>query len=152
TFAREGANLILVSRKLADELNGVSKECEGLGARTLPLLADVTNPDDVNRVVKQGNERFGKIDILINIVGVRPHKAFLDISQDDWQLAFNVNCHSLFHLAKAVIPGMMERKSGSIVALAGQAAMRPQPYGTAVVCSKHAEYGLIKSLALEFGP
>ena len=88
-------------------------------ARTLALLADVTKPDEVNTAVRRGLEQFGKIDVLVNVLGIRPHKAFLDIDFEEWQLAFNVNCHSLYHLAKAVIPGMIERKGGSIVALVG---------------------------------
>ena len=151
TFAREGADLVLLSRQARDELNQTAQECEGLGVHALPLIADVGKPEEVSHAVQQGLDRFGKIDVLVNVVGLRPHKPFLEGPFDEWQSVFDVNCHSLFHLAKAVIPGMMERRTGSIVALAGQSAMRPSNRGAAVTASKHAEYGLIKSLALEFG-
>ena len=64
TFAREGADLILVARKLDDELNQVARQCEGFGVQALPLLADVGNPEEVNRVVRLGLDRFTKVDVL----------------------------------------------------------------------------------------
>lgn len=152
TFAREGADVILLSKSGGEELNQVANECEALGVGSLPLKADVSRQDDVNQAVQQGLARFKKIDVLVNVVGLRQHRPFLEVDFTEWQAAFGVNCNSLFHLAKAIIPGMIEHKGGSIVALGGQSAMRPSNHGASVTSSKHAEYGLIKSLALEFGP
>ncbi|MCO5063525.1 MAG: SDR family oxidoreductase [Rhizobiaceae bacterium] len=152
-FAKEGADLILVSRSLSEELNDVAAQCEKLGVKALPLLGDMTNAADVDKTVKAGLERFGKIDVLVNVIGMRPHKPIFDFTYEEWLEVFAVNCHSLFHLARAIAPGMIERKTGgSIIALGGMAAMRPQPLGALVVSSKHAQYGLIKSLALDLGP
>ena len=150
TFAREGADLILVARKLGDELNQVAKECEAFGVRALPLLADVSKHEEVNRVVKLGLERFGKVDVLVSVAAIRPHNLVWEISYDEWQQVFAVNCHSTFYLAKAFAPGMIERKSGSIIALGG--SLNAAWHGAAVVTSKHALHGLIKSLALDLGP
>lgn len=152
TFAREGADLILVSRKRRDELDEVTKECESLGAKVLPLLADVSKPDDVNRMVQQGLNRFGKVDISVSVAGIRRHKDFWDISYEEWLEVFAVNLHSTFYLAKALAPSMMKRRTGSIVALGGLASMTSQPQRAHVVASKTGLYGLIKSLALELGP
>src|SRR6185295_14894602 len=88
TFAREGADLILVARELGDELNQVAKQCESLGVNVLPLLADVSNPDEVNRVVRLGLERFAKIDVLVNVVGMRPHKPFWEYSYEEWHRVY----------------------------------------------------------------
>lgn len=152
TFAREGAELILVSRKRRDELDEVTKECESLGAKVLPLLADVSKPDDVNRIVQQGLNQFGKVDISVSVAGIRRHKDFWDISYEEWLEVFAVNLHSTFHLAKALAPSMMKRRTGSIIALGGLASLTSQPQRAHVVASKTGLYGLIKSLALELGP
>ena len=154
TFAREGADLILVARKLGDKLNQVANECESLGVKALPLLADVGNHEDVNRVVQQGLERFGKVDVLVNVVGIRPHKLPWEYNYDEWQQVFAVNLHSTFYLAKALAPGMIKRgKGGSIIALGGNSALTASsPNGAAVVASKHGLHGLIKSLAQALGP
>src|SRR3970282_1970515 len=74
TFAREGADLIMVARELGDQLKLGARECESYGVRTLPILADVGKHEEVNRVVRQGLEKFGKVDVLVNVVGIRPHK------------------------------------------------------------------------------
>lgn len=151
-FAREGADLILVSRKLGDELNQVACECEASGVKTLPVLADVGNHQEVNRVVQAGLGQFGKVDVLVSVAAIRPHRNFWEISDDEWLRVFAVNLHSTFYLAKALAPSMMKRKTGSIIALGGLASLTSEAIGSAVVASKHGLYGLIKSLALELGP
>src|SRR5258705_8903423 len=98
TFAREGADLIMVARKMAEELNQVARECESFGVKTLPLLADMSDHEEVNRVVRSGLERFGKVDILMNVIGIRPHNPVWEYSYDEWQRVFAVNLHSTFYL------------------------------------------------------
>lgn len=153
TFAREGADLILVARTTGDELEQVARECEGFGVQALPLLADVGNPEEVNRAAQLGLDRFGKVDVLVSVAAIRPHRPFWEISYDEWHRVFAVNLHSTFYLAKALAPGMMERGAGgSIIALGGLASLTSQPIRAHVVASKTGLYGLIKSLALELGP
>jgi NAD(P)-dependent dehydrogenase (short-subunit alcohol dehydrogenase family) len=151
-FAREGADLILISRKRREELDQVAKECERLGAKVLPILADVSTPDEVDRSVAQALERFGKVDVSVSVAAIRRHKDFWTISNEEWLEVFAVNLHSTFYLAKALAPSMMERRTGSIIALGGLASMTSQPQRAHVVASKTGLYGLIKSLALELGP
>ena len=88
----------------------------------------------------------------MSVAGLRPHKDFWDISYEEWHQVFAVNLHSTFYLAKALAPGMMQRKSGSIVALGGMASLTSQPQRAHVIASKTGLYGLIKALALELGP
>ena len=151
-FAREGADLILVAREKKDSLNEVVKECEKLGAKVLPIMADVSDHAQVERLVQQGLDRFGQIDVLMCCTGRRAHQDFWQISYEEWHKTFAVNLHSAFYLARAVVPGMMERKSGSIVALGGMASVTSQPQRAHVIASKTGLYGLIKALALELGP
>ena len=151
-FAREGADLVLIAREKKSSLDEVSHECTKLGAKVLPLLADVSEPEQVSSMVKQALGHFGRIDVLMGVAGRRAHQDFWEISLEEWHKTFAVNLHSLFYLAKAVVPSMMERKSGSIVALGGIAAMTAQPQRAHVVASKSGLYGLIRALALELGP
>ena len=88
----------------------------------------------------------------MSVAGLRPHKDFWDISYEEWHQVFAVNLHSTFYLAKALAPGMMQRKSGSIVALGGMASLTSQPQRAHVIASKTGLYGLVKALALELGP
>jgi 3-oxoacyl-[acyl-carrier protein] reductase len=151
TYAREGAHLILVSRN-KDDLEQVAKECEGLGAKAIPISADVANPDEVASAVQTGLDVFGTVDVLTNVAALRPHKPFWEISVQEWQQVFSVNLHSTFYFAKALAPVFIRNQRGSIVALGGLASMTGQPLRAHVVASKTGLYGLIKSLALELGP
>ena len=153
TFAREGADLILLAREKGDRLNEVAKECESMGVKALPLLADVGKHEEVNRVVKLGLEKFGKVDVLMNVAGIRPHNLPWEYSYEQWHQAFAVNLHSSFYLAKALVPGMIERgKGGSIIAVGGMSSMTAMgPTTGAAVATKHGLYGLIKSLAKALG-
>jgi 3-oxoacyl-[acyl-carrier protein] reductase len=151
-FAREGADLVLVAKSRGEELNEVARACTGMGVNVLPLLADVSDQGQVDRIVAQGLERFGCIDVLMSVAGLRPHKPVWEFGYDEWLQVFATNLHSTFYLAKALAPGMMERKSGSIVAVGGLGALMPTPENSVGLASKHGLYGLIKSLALELGP
>ncbi|MCC7082764.1 MAG: SDR family oxidoreductase [Burkholderiales bacterium] len=151
-FAREGADLILVARERKAELEGVAAECEKSGVRVLALLADVSAHEQVERVVREGLSRFGHVDVVMSVAGRRAHQDFWQISYEEWHKTFAVNLHSTFYLAKALVPSMMQRRSGSIVALGGMAAMTAQPQRAHVIASKHGLYGLIKALAYELGP
>jgi 3-oxoacyl-[acyl-carrier protein] reductase len=153
TFAREGADVIAVARTHEDELKQVTRECEALGAKALPLIADLGSHEAVNRMAQQGLDHFGKIDTVISVAAIRPHKSFWEISYDEWHQVFAVNLHSTFYLAKALVPAMMKRGTGgSFVALGGMAAVTAQAQRAHVIASKTGLYGLVKALALELGP
>lgn len=152
-FAREGADLILVAREKSAELEQVAADCRALGVKTLPLLADVSDYEQVNSIVQRGLDHFGHVDVLVSVAGRRPHQDFWEISYEEWHRVFAVNLHSTFYLAKALAPSMMKRgKGGSIIALGGLASLTTMPQRAHVVASKTGLYGLIKSLALELGP
>nr|AHZ45670.1 3-oxoacyl-acyl-carrier-protein reductase [uncultured bacterium] len=151
-FAREGADLVLVARERKADLEQVAHECEKLGAKVLSTLCDVSDHEQVNRMVQLGLDHFQKIDVLMCTAGRRAHQDFWQISYEEWHKTFAVNLHSAFYLTKAVAPGMMKRKSGSIVALGGMASVTSQPQRAHVIASKTGLYGFIKALALELGP
>ena len=143
---------MLVARQLGDTLNGVARQCEEFGVKVLPLLADMSKHEEVNHVVKLALDRFSKVDVLVSATGLRQHNLLWEVSYEEWHQVFASNLYSTFYLAKALAPGMIERKSGSIIALGGLASFVPQKNSAALVASKHGLHGLIKSLALDLGP
>ena len=154
TFAREGADLILIAKQRGEELNQVAKQCEDYGVKVLPLLADVSKHEEVNRVVQQGLERFSKVDVLVSVAGMRMGKLPWEFSYDEWQQMFAINLHSTFYLAKALAPEMIKRgKGGSIIALGGNSTLTATtPYAAALAATKHGLHGFIKALAQALGP
>jgi 3-oxoacyl-[acyl-carrier protein] reductase len=153
-FAREGADVILVAKQDGEKLNQVAKQCEELGAKALPLLGDVGNPDEVDRIVNSGVDRFKKVDILVSATGIRPHKLPWEYTNKEWLDVFAVNLHSTFFFTRALAPRMIERgKGGSIIALGGNNSLTVSSgHAAAVSASKHGLHGLIKSLAVALGP
>ena len=151
-FAREGADLILVARQDKDALEGVAIECQASGVKVIQVLADMSRHEEVNRVAQLGLARFGKVDVLVSVAGIRPHKPCWEYGYDEWHKVFAVNLHATFYLAKALAPGMIERKSGSIIALGSVVSMTAHANSAVEVASKHGLYGLIKSLAMDLGP
>ncbi len=153
TFAREGADLVLVSRSLTDDLKQAARECEGRGVRALPVAADVGDHEAANRAVRQALDHYGKVDVLVSVAAIRPHKPFWEISYEEWNQVLAVNLSSTFYLAKALAPGWIKGGTGgSIVAVGGMASLTSQPNRAHVIASKTGLYGLIKALALELGP
>lgn len=152
-FAEEGADLIMVARKRADGLEETAERCRQSGARVLTVLADLSEPEEVNRVVATGLEEFGKVDVSISAIGIRPHNDIWEYSYETWHKVFAVNLHSTFYLAKALAPGMIARRSGCFIALgAGSSVTVTRQGGALEASAKHGLFGLIKGMARDFAP
>ncbi len=152
TFAREGADLVLNTRSSQPELESVAAECRELGVNTHIVMGDVADPDRVDEMVQEGIDALGKIDILVSNVAIRPHKPILEVSNEEWQQVMGTNLFPAFYLVKAVLPGMMERRNGSIIALGGQSAITGRPDTISVTTAKTGLLGMIRAIAAEMAP
>ncbi len=152
TFAREGADLVLNTRSSRDELDAVAAQCREMGVNTHSVLADVADSVQVSKMVEEGIQALGKIDILISNVAIRPHKPVLEVSDEEWHQVMGVNLHSAFYLCKAVLPGMMDRRFGSIIVLGGQSAITGRPDTISVTTAKTGLLGMIRAIAAEMAP
>ena len=152
TFAREGAALVLNTRESRDELERVSEQCRELGAKTVIAIGDVSKPDSVLEIVEAGIKSLKKIDILISNVAIRPQRPILELSNEEWHQVISVDLHAAFYLIKAVLPGMIERQWGSIIAMGGQSAITGKPKAAAVTAAKTGLLGLIRAVAAEMAP
>jgi 3-oxoacyl-[acyl-carrier protein] reductase len=151
-FAAEGADLTLNTRANREELDGVAAECRKAGVRAVSVLGDIADARAVDAMVKQGLDDLGAIDVLVCNAAIRPHTSVTETSLEDWHRVLGVNLHSAFYLARAVVPGMKERKRGSIIALGGLSSLTGRPNTVAVTTAKTGLLGLVRSLAAELGP
>jgi NAD(P)-dependent dehydrogenase (short-subunit alcohol dehydrogenase family) len=151
-FAAEGADLVLNTRANGDELDAVAAECAKAGVRVVPVLGDIADAAAVHAMVGRGVAALGRIDVLVCNAAIRPHKALADTSIEEWHRVLAVNLHSAFYLARAVVPGMIERRQGSIIALGGQSSITGRPNTAAVTAAKTGLLGLVRALAAELGP
>ncbi len=152
TFAAEGADLVLNTRVNREELETVAAECRKAGVRAVPVLGDIADATTVEAMVKQGLAELGTIDVLVCNAAVRPHTSVTETSLEDWHRVVGVNLHSAFYLARAIVPGMKERKRGSIIAIGGQSSLTGRPNTAAVTAAKTGLLGLVRALAAELGP
>ena len=152
TFAREGADLILSALSSEAELEEVAAACREQGVNTYTALADIADSSDCRRLVEDSLDRLGKIDVLVSNAAIRPHHGLLTVSDEDWHKVFGVNLHSSFYLCKAVLPSMMERQTGSIIAIGGMASITGRPSTAAVTAAKTGLWGFIRAVAAEFAP
>jgi NAD(P)-dependent dehydrogenase (short-subunit alcohol dehydrogenase family) len=120
--------------------------------RVVTALADLADPAAVEAMVAQGLRQLGAIDLLVCNAAIRPHTSLSDTSIEDWHRVLAVDLHSAFYLARAVVPGMKERRRGSIIALGGSASLTGRPDATAVTTAKTGLLGLVRALAAELGP
>ncbi len=152
TFAREGADLVLNTRQSRQELEEVAAQCRELGVNTHLAMGDVSEPDTAAGIVEGGIAALGKVDILVSNVAIRPHKPILDISNEEWRQVMEINLYPAFYLIKAALPGMMARRTGSIIALGGQSAITGRPETALVTTAKTGLLGLIRAVAAEMAP
>lgn len=115
------------------------------------IKCDIREPKSVNNCIYQILSEVGNIDVLVNCAGIQqpPSDGLEHIDHDDWRNVLCTNLDGVFHLCKAVIPGMKKRREGVIVNMASVAATDGYPMACAYATSKSALIGLTKSLAKE---
>ncbi len=123
-LAREGASLILCARG-EDALRESAAEIESQGASVLAVPADLTEPGDVEAVIRSGTARFRRIDVLVTNTGGPPSGPFEAHSRDAWSLAIRQNLESVLNLVREVLPGMKARGWGRIVNVTSVAVKQP---------------------------
>ncbi|WPB56069.1 SDR family oxidoreductase [Xylophilus sp. GOD-11R] len=123
TFARQGATVVVVDLQLAAAEDTVRQIVEE-GGRAVALQADAARHAQVSAVVAQTVERFGRIDILYNNVGIEVRGGVVDTSEDDWDRVHDVNLKSVFLACKEVLPHMERAGRGAIVNVSSTASLR----------------------------
>lgn len=150
-YAAEGARLCLVATR-ADKLAEVARHLNLAQDRWMILEVDVTDRAACFAAVAQVEQRFGRIDVLVNNAGVYRAKPFLDYTDADFQDLLDVNLFGVLHLMQACLPGMQQRRHGRIINMASTAGKWGSRNQSAYNVSKHAVVGLTRCVALEASP
>jgi len=124
-MANEGVNLVLCARGEKD-LDKVKTELiDNAGVRVIAVAANLTEAEELNRVVETGLEVFDQIDILVTNTGGPPAGMFESLTQVQWQEAIRQNLESVLNLTRAVLPGMKERQWGRILNITSISVKQP---------------------------
>lgn len=149
-FAKEGAKVVVADLNL-EGAQAVAQEIKDMGGEAIAIQVNVMKTEDILNCVKVTKETFGQIDILVNNAGVFDKYAkSLDTTLDQWNFLVNINLTSLFEFCNAVLPEMIERKSGSIVNIASVAGLVAGKGGAAYTATKHGAIGYTKHLSSEY--
>ncbi|MFK3960134.1 SDR family oxidoreductase [Guptibacillus hwajinpoensis] len=150
-FAKEGARVILSSRS-EDELKKACEEViEETGNDQITFrVCDVTEVDEINRLMTFAAETNGTVDVLINNAGGPPAGRFEDFSDDDWQNAFELNLLSFVRTSRAAIPYMKEKGWGRIVNIASSSIKQSLDNLILSNTFRAGIVGLAKSLSQEY--
>ena len=154
-FAAEGAAVAINYRNSAERADEICDEIQNSGGRAVTVQADISDASAAAAAIDRAANAFGQgVNILVNNAGmpVAP-KPFLTMDWQDAQACLDVQVRGAFHCCQAVLPGMVEAKSGRIINI-GSALTRtvPPAQWTAFVMAKAALLSLTRSLAVEFGP
>jgi NAD(P)-dependent dehydrogenase (short-subunit alcohol dehydrogenase family) len=146
-LARQGARVVGCDVR-QDRVDEAVRALDEFGGESEVLVADIATQEGVDRLVGLALDRFGRVDVLANVAGVMD--AFLPAAEIDdatWRRVMGVNVDGPMMLTRAVLPGMVERKSGSIVNVASLGGLKGGTAGAAYTASKHALIGLTRSVA-----
>jgi meso-butanediol dehydrogenase / (S,S)-butanediol dehydrogenase / diacetyl reductase len=125
------------------------REIDGMGRRAVPVNCDVTNPRQVEAMVKEAVETFGRLDVLVNNAGVVSLCPVEEMSEAEWDRVMDVNVKGMFLCSRAAIPHLRASATGTIINNASVASFGGAA-GMAHYCaSKHAIIGFTRTLALE---
>lgn len=148
-FAAVGADIVIAD-KIPERCEEVADRVRELGRRALPIATDVTQTEQVNRMVEATKDAFGRIDILVNNAGGVSKKNFLDQSENSWRRHIDLNLMSMLAATSAAVPVMIEGgRGGNIINVASIEASRAAPGFAVYAACKAGMLNFTRSLALE---
>jgi len=148
-LAKNGANVAVVAQT-ESEIESVVDEISKKEGKSISIKADVSNEEQVKKMVKIVNEKFGVIDVLINNAAVNnPRGELVSTRTEDWDRCMAVNLKGMFLCTREVIGEMMKRRSGKIINVSSRAGREGFDKFTAYCTSKYGVIGFTEALAVE---
>ncbi len=148
-MAREGAKLVICARQKETLEKTADDIFLDTGVTVFPLAVDLTEKQQIDWLMSEILDMFGKIDILVTNAGGPPPGSFLDLHEEDWMKTFHLTLMSAVRLTRAVLPKMREQKWGRIIHIASVSAKQPIPNLHLSNVMRPGILGFTKSLALE---
>ena len=153
-LARAGYDVALNYSSSEKAVRATAAEVEKLGVQSLIVRCDVSDEAGVRKMIKQIEERFGRLDVLVNNAGTtaawKP-KDLDSLSLEEWDRVFAVNVRGLFQVTRAAV-SMLKKTNGCVINTASIVGLRPGPQPLPYAASKAAVVNLTKTLAWNLGP
>ncbi|TWC77228.1 NAD(P)-dependent dehydrogenase (short-subunit alcohol dehydrogenase family) [Rhizobium sp. SJZ105] len=146
---QQGGKVILMGRR-ADAIEEIASSINCPDA-VLASAGDAGSLTDVSRVVADARKRFGGIDAVVACAGTVETGAVLDLADEGWRRQLHSNLDTAYFTAKAALPSLIERK-GAFIVMSSIAGLQAMPMTCGYVVAKHAVIGLMRSIAIDYGP
>jgi NAD(P)-dependent dehydrogenase (short-subunit alcohol dehydrogenase family) len=151
-MAGAGASIAICARN-TDSLNVVADEIRKLGAVCLSLECDVSDPASADAMAKAVLDRFGKVDAVVANAGIAGAiRPMHEITYEEWRECVAIDLDGVYLTFRRFIPGMIDSRAGSLIAVSSMTGKRPLPERTPYGAAKMGVIGLVRSLAMELGP
>jgi 3-oxoacyl-[acyl-carrier protein] reductase len=151
-FAREGAHVAVLDIRPERAHQTVDLVRQKCGPVAEAFVADVSDDLQVAAAVSAVLETFGRIDILLNNAGTTRAGSVVEASPEEWDLVINTNLRGTYLVSRAVLPDMIERRSGAVINIGSVSGMRGDHRAAAYNAAKAGVINLTRSMALDFGP
>ncbi|WP_088105060.1 3-oxoacyl-[acyl-carrier-protein] reductase [Halalkalibacter urbisdiaboli] len=148
-LARNGANVVVNYAGSKDRAEQVVIEIKELGADAIAIQADVAKSEEVQALVKETIEAFGRVDILVNNAGITRDNLLMRMKEDEWDDVINTNLKGVFNCSKAVTRQMMKQRYGRIINIASVVGVLGNAGQANYVAAKAGVIGLTKTMARE---
>ena len=149
-LAAEGCAVVMNGLGDAKEIEAARAAIEAESGQPVRFHpADMSRPAEIADLGAFAEKEFGKVDILVNNAGIQFVARVEEFPPEKWDAILAINLSSAFHMIRAVLPGMRERKSGRIINIASAHGLSASPFKCAYVAAKHGLLGLAKTVALE---
>jgi 3-oxoacyl-[acyl-carrier protein] reductase len=148
TLAKNGAHVVCVSRKVSD-VQSVADEIIAAGGAATAVACDISDSDNVSKLIKETVATHDHLDILVNNAGVTRDNLLMRMSEDDWNTVLNINLKAVFIAIKAVARTMMKQRNGRIINISSVVGLMGNAGQVNYAASKAGLIGLTKSTARE---
>jgi meso-butanediol dehydrogenase / (S,S)-butanediol dehydrogenase / diacetyl reductase len=149
-FAQEGANMVVAANE--DLVNDVAQKIRDLGREALPIVIDVTQKDQVQRLYAKAVETFGKIDVSIQNAGVITIREYDKLTEEEWDWVMDVNTKGVFLCCQEAARYMVKQGHGKLINTGSGQSRDGFIYTPHYAASKFGVMGITQSLAKEFAP
>lgn len=151
-FARAGSDIAINYLIRKKDAESVRAEIERIGRDCLVFQANISVKKDVDKMIEELIQEWGKIDILVNNAGIWTYGEMGSMTEEVWTETMKINLDGVFYVCNTVVPFMKKKKMGWIINVASTAAVRGEAFHSHYAASKGAIVSLTKSLASELAP
>jgi len=150
-LSEQGAVVVLGARRI-ERIRALAQALAGSEGKALALQTDVTQSEQVKKLVEAAVEKYGRIDVMINNAGLMPHSPLERLKIADWDRMIDVNIKGVLYGIAAALPYMQQQKSGHFINVSSVAGHKVRPGSAVYAATKHAVLVISEGLRQEVKP